>query len=82
MSRILQKDTTKTYLAKIGLSQWTIMPDFHADNTIFAIIHSTIVSGTMSFNYAIVARPIFYLSSSVQYDFGFGSASDLIRLKI
>ena len=38
----------------IGLSQWTIMPDFHDDNTIFAIIHSTIVSGTMSFNYAIV----------------------------
>lgn len=41
------------------------MPDFHADNTIFAIIHSTIVSGTMSFNYAIVARPSFYLLSSV-----------------
>ena len=57
------------------------MPDFHADNTIFAIIHSTIVSGTMSFNYAIVARSAFYLSSSVQYDSGSGSASDLIRLK-
>lgn len=28
MSGNLQKDTTKTYLAKIGLSQWTIMPDF------------------------------------------------------
>ena len=82
MSGILQKDTTKTYLAKIGLSQWTIMPDFHAGNTIFAIIHSTIVSGTMSFNYAIVARPTFYLSSSVQYDFGSGTMSDPICLKI
>lgn len=41
------------------------MPDFYAGNTIFAIIHSTIVSGTMSFNYAIVARPTFYLLSSV-----------------
>lgn len=41
------------------------MPDFHDDNTIFAIIHSTIVSGTMSFNYVIVARPTFYLLSSV-----------------
>lgn len=51
-------------------------------NTIFAIIHSTIVSGTMSFNYAIVVRPTFYLSSSVQYDSGSGSASDPFCLKI
>lgn len=41
------------------------MSDFHAGNTIFAIIHSTIVSGTISFNYAIVARPTFYLLSAV-----------------
>lgn len=58
------------------------MLDFHAGNTIFAIIHSTIVSGTMSFNYAIVARPVFNLTSSVQYDSGSGTASDPIRLKI
>lgn len=60
------------------------MPDFYAGNTIFAIIHSTIVSGTMSFNYHMVARArsTFYLLSSVQYDFGTGSASDPIRLKI
>ena len=77
----LIKILLKLIWLNIGLSQWTIMPDFYASNTIFAIIHSTIVSGTMSFNYAIVARPTFYLSSSVQYDSGSGSASDLIRLK-
>ena len=48
MSGILQKDTTKTYLAKYRF----ISMDYY--NTIFAIIHSTIVSGTMSFNYVIV----------------------------
>lgn len=58
------------------------MSDFHAGNTIFAIIHSTIVSGTISFNYAIVARPTFYLLSAVQYDSGTGTMSDPIRLKI
>ena len=58
------------------------MPDFHDDNTIFAIIHSTIVSVTMSFNYAIVVWPTLYLSSSVQYDSGTGTMSDPIRLKI
>lgn len=79
---IFKKILLKLIWLNIGLSQWTIMPDFYAGNTIFAIIHSTIVSGTMSFNYAIVARPTFYLLSSVQYDFGSGSASDPIRLKI
>lgn len=60
------------------------MPDFYDGNTIFAIIHSTIVSGTMSFNYHMVARArsSFYLLSSVQYDSGTGSASDPICLKI
>ena len=58
------------------------MLDFYAGNTIFAIIHSTIVSGTMIFNYDMVAWPTFYLLSSVQYDFGSGSASDPICLKI
>ena len=77
----LIKILLKLIWLNIGLSQWTIMPDFHDDNTIFAIIHSTIVSGTMSFNYVIVARPSFYLSSSVQYDSGTGTMSDPIRLK-
>ena len=49
-----KKILLKLIWLNIGLSQWTIMPDFHDDNTIFAIIHSTIVSGTMSFNYGIV----------------------------
>lgn len=60
-SGILQKDTTKTYLAKYRF----ISMDYY--NTIFAIIHSTIVSGTMIFNYHMVvrARSTFYLLSSV-----------------
>ena len=66
----------------IGLSQWTISPDLRAGNTIFVIAHYTTIFGTMDFNYAIVARPVFNLTSSVQYDSGSGTASDPIRLKI
>ena len=63
----------------MGLVEWTISRFADSVYLVFNVAHSGGVSGDGAY-YALALRPVFYLSSSVNYVSGSGTAADPIRI--
>mgnify|MGYP000384226748 CR=1 FL=1 len=77
-------DTTKNYQSArnmnwmyMGLLEWTISRNADHVSYVFRVLYTGIVNFSFA-NYACGVRPVFYLSSSVNYVSGSGTAADPI----
>ena len=80
-------DSSKDYRAAIsvnwmymGLYEWTISRDADYSNNAFRVYSTGYVSNNYVGNYAYGVRPVFNLSSFVNYVSGSGTAADPIRI--
>ena len=64
----------------MGLDEWTISRRADSPDEAISVRYTGFVDGNLVDNYAFAVRPVFYLSSSVIYASGSGSANDPILI--
>ena len=64
----------------MGLAEWTISRNADYSNSAFSVNFAGLVYNNYVGNFAYGVRPVFYLTSSVNYVSGSGTAADPIRI--
>ena len=75
-------EPAKSFNWLAGLTEWTISrsPDFAYNDFAFRVYSTGSVDGNCNVDNALAVRPVFYLSSLVNYVSGSGSSADPIRV--